>query len=245
MILGIPVLNRPDLLQRVLRAVDYPTSIFVVCNATVERGPETVRSVRLLCTEHGAHLAEPGRNLGVAGSWNAVLRAALGDQGRDWALIGSNDCVPEPGTLKAIAATLSTRHKPDRDPRVGVWHACGWDLFAVTAGCVDAAGTFDEGFYPAYHEDQDYHRRCMLAGIAQIEVPEARCRHEGSATIRSDPALEARCRVTHPLCAQRYRDKWGGDFGGGETHVTPYGDPSMTVRDWRPLTEAERKEREW
>jgi hypothetical protein len=48
-------------------------------------------------------------------------------------------------------------------PRLaGKWFVAGsggWSIFAINRACVDNVGFFDENFFPAYFEDNDYHYR--------------------------------------------------------------------------------------
>ncbi|HEY0783752.1 MAG TPA: hypothetical protein VGE98_14935, partial [Thermoanaerobaculia bacterium] len=94
-------------------------------------------------------------------------------------------------------------------------------------------GWFDENFYPAYKEDQDYAYRCELAGVRRVAYA-CPCgfaaEHLESQTIRSDPEYAALNAVTHTEWNWRYyREKWGGDHGE-ERFTTPFG---RDDRDWR------------
>jgi len=68
-VLGVPVLNRADLAERMLDSVDVDAAeTLVILNGN----PDETRS----CLE-GRHVTyvDPGCNLGVAASWNFIIRA--------------------------------------------------------------------------------------------------------------------------------------------------------------------------
>jgi GT2 family glycosyltransferase len=222
--LGIPVLNRLDLLERCLARVDVPAEILIVNNNTTERhfGP----GLAALAAAHSLRVVEPGRNLGVAASWNLILRTAA-DSGHDVAFIGSNDTLLKPGTLAAVWERIE-----DSSPDELIWHAHSWNFFAVHTGVVSRVGWFDENFYPAYKEDQDYSYRCRLAGVKRVGLflPRLEPEHLGSQTIRSDPEYGAQNDHTHHFWNRPYYlRKWGGD-AAEERFTAPFDRPD---RDWR------------
>lgn len=81
---------------------------------------------------------------------------------------------------------------------------------------------FDEAFVPAYHEDNDYHRRLRIAGfddrIFGVNLP---FWHIGSGTLKTNPQIEATWGPRFARCQEYYVAKWGG-LPGKETHLTPF-----------------------
>jgi GT2 family glycosyltransferase len=53
-------------------------------------------------------------------------------------------------------------------------------------GVVGKVGLFDEGFYPAYFEDNDYQRRCERAGVQISYGPDVD--HKNSSTLKTEGA---------------------------------------------------------
>lgn len=178
--IGVPWLNRRDLLDRCLSCLDVSHELFIVDNSKENRG--------------------------VPASWNLILNEAF-IHGYDWAFIGSNDCFLAPGSLAAAVAVLGTEG-------VGIWHLHAMNFWAISRETVDRVGWFDENFWPAYHEDQDYHYRMKLAGIGRRNVLRASAEHLGSQTI----AAGYECRNND----EYYRRKWGGD-PGQERFLEPFG----------------------
>lgn len=81
---------------------------------------------------------------------------------------------------------------------------------------------FDEGFIPAYHEDNDMHRRYKLGGhdakIFGCAVPFL---HWGSRTVNQSEAFMQKFHGKFQQSADYYKKKWGGDVGA-ETWDTPF-----------------------
>ena len=175
--IGIPILNRPDLLRECVASIDYPAEVLVVNNNA--RNENFARQIGGMASELGFAVSHQSRNLGVSASWNLIIRSGLA-QGYEWVFIGSNDTVLHPGSLSAAV-------KMQKDSGTRVWHLSAWNFFLVNRQTIEDIGWFDENFYPAYKEDQDYSYRCHLAGRQRVNVPGASAEHLGSATIRSDP----------------------------------------------------------
>lgn len=83
---------------------------------------------------------------------------------------------------------------------------------------------FDEGFIPAYHEDNDFHRRLQLAGFGEkifgVNLPFL---HYGSATVNRSEEVRRAWQPRFAKCQQYYREKWGG-LPGSETFQYPLND---------------------
>lgn len=219
--IGIPVLNRLDLLGRCIGAIDLPAEIVVVNNNALDASFKN--ALHSMAAEKGFTVLDQPRNLGVAASWNLILRIAF-DNGHEHAFIGSNDTFLQPGSL------LAALKAAEREPDVGLWRLHAFNFFLMHRRTIERVGWFDENFYPAYKEDQDYSYRCALAGIRCADVPGADAEHAGSATINSDPHYAARNEDTHFNWNQNhYLMKWGGD-AGAERFTAPYG---RTDVDWR------------
>lgn len=101
--------------------------------------------------------------------------------------------------------------------------------FMISRDAFVDVGHFDSVFTPAYFEDNDYHRRVLLADRKAYNVLAAKFYHYGSQTQNS----KHKGIVTSDMFVanrQRYADKWGG-IPGSETYKTPYNDPSKTYKD--------------
>ena len=190
-VLGVPVLNRADLAERMLDSVDVDAAeTLVILNGN----PDETRS----CLE-GRHATyvDPGCNLGVAASWNFIIRAR---PAAPWWLIVNADIEFGAGDLGRLVDVM-------RDPAARV--ACLYDFgaFAINQAAVDTVGWFDENFHPIYFEDNDYRRRCALAGVP-VKSLLSRTRHDNSSTIASGYARHNE--RTFPRNLDYYVEKWGG-----------------------------------
>jgi len=166
----VPVLNRYDLLQRMLDSVDVPVEhLLVIDNG---EGTDTLEFSDKFAKV--THLRMPA-NLGVGGSWNLGIKSF--PYAHRW-FIASNDVVFLPGALERLS-------KAKRDELTLTADAPHFQCFALGDELVSAIGLFDEcGFYPAYFEDNDYMRRVLFAGlnIRKIIMPTA---HDNSSTIKA------------------------------------------------------------
>ena len=191
----VPVLNRFDLLKRMLESIDVEATVYVINNANFEERfhYSNERLVNL-------HWIDLPSNLGVASSWNLGIKM-LPFESR-W-FITSADCVFAPGdltllqTAKSDALTLC-----DKFPY--------YQTFVVGEEIVKTVGLFDEGLHPIYFEDNDYERRIAKAGLRVDRLP-LQLQHDNSSTIRSDVKLSERNQVTFANNEKYFRDKVDAD----------------------------------
>lgn len=210
-LLGIPILNRVDLLLRLLDSLDCPVETLAVVDNSMgwqPGGDAAVHSVQaaLQLLEQGGHpliqhirIARPFTNLGVAASWNLILssfpQAAC-------ALLANNDICFSPGVLNQALRRLDAR-RAQILPLLPPPQA--FSCFLITARCWDQLGLFDPNFHPAYCEDLDYRDRLQRA--TQVDQLDGSFAHAAmaslntshSATINSDPLLAHYNRTSYPL----------------------------------------------
>lgn len=164
----VPVLNRYDLLQRMLDSVDVSVDHLLV----IDNGPgsdltfnENFKKVTVL---------QMPANLGVSGSWNLGIKSF--PYAHRW-FIASNDVVFEPGALEQLAYAR-------RDEITLTGAAPHWQAFALGDEAVADIGLFDESLFPAYFEDNDYTRRAEFMGV-NIRLVDIKLRHDNSSTIKA------------------------------------------------------------
>jgi GT2 family glycosyltransferase len=170
----VPVLNRYDLLQRMLDSVDVPVDHLLV----IDNGASVMAEpLELKLGDNFAkftHLRMPA-NLGVAGSWNLGIKSF--PYAERWFIV-SNDVVFGPGALAKLAGA-------NRDEITLTGAAPHWQAFALGDEAVSDLGLFDEcGFFPAYFEDNDYMRRAEFAGV-NVRRVELELSHDNSSTIKA------------------------------------------------------------
>jgi GT2 family glycosyltransferase len=164
----VPVLNRYDLLQRMLDSVDVPVEHLLVIDNGIGADltfNENFRKVTVL---------DMPANQGVSGSWNLGIKSF--PHAHRWFIV-SNDVVFEPGALEQLAQAR-------RDEITLTGEAPHWQAFALGDEAVNDIGLFDESLFPAYFEDNDYTRRAEFVGV-NIRLVNLAIRHDNSSTIKA------------------------------------------------------------
>jgi GT2 family glycosyltransferase len=207
----VPVLNRYDLLQRLLDSIDYPIGhVFIIDNGD---GPSEVIEMPDTVTE--VTYSPMPNNLGVSGSWNLGIKALPYDP--KW-LIVSNDAYFTEGALEEFS-------KAGNDEIVLSSNFPHWQAFSIGEGVIREVGLWDERIYPAYYEDDDYKRRCALAGVPVVADWNVTYDHVGSATVSQYTEERNKLHVAEfEANKARYSRKWGGE-PGLERYSRPYAIP--------------------
>lgn len=204
----VPVLNRYDLLQRMLSSLDYPIRHLLI----IDNGSSYVESAIELdipdVVEHTTYLPMPA-NLGVSASWNLGIKSFPHDN--HW-FFASNDMWFAPGGLQRLSESRSQGLVlSDMFPH--------WYTFCLGYEAVATCGLFDEGFFPAYFEDNDMALRLKKAGIEirKVHIPSD---HDNSSTINSDHRLQAYNNETFRNNQTYFQEKVArGDSGPGTWSV--------------------------
>ena len=164
----VPVLNRYDLLQRMLDSVDVQVEhLLVIDNGT---GSDLFFSDKF----QNVTVLDMPANLGVSGSWNLGIKSF--PYAQRWFII-SNDVEFNPGALEQLAQAR-------RDEITLTARFPHWQAFALGDEAVSDIGLFDESLFPAYFEDNDYTRRAEFVGV-NIRRLEIDVSHENSSTIKA------------------------------------------------------------
>ena len=206
-VLGVPILNRPDLLKEMLASVDVPVGrVVIIDNGNVTNRADAIR---------------PGRNLGVAASWNTIIQAT---PQAPWWFITNFDLTFAPGDLERLANHMETVG--------GIALLGGFSAFGVDRNVIKTVGFFDENFHPAYYEDNDFDYRCRMAEVPFVSLP-AGLTHRISSTLTSSDHYYRRNSETFPANQAYFQAKWGG-LPYRETYTTPFnagGDPRAWALD--------------
>ena len=170
-VLIVPLLTRPDLLNRMLDSVDYHVGTLVV----IDNGHCLPSDFPHRDWADNAYLLRMPSNLGVASSWNLGIKAT---PFAPWWLVANFDITWPAGSLAEF----------DTDDASRVLRLSGgtppWCAFSVGEDVVSAVGLFDEYLHPAYFEDTDYERRCEAAG-APVIASGIDVQHDNSSTLRA------------------------------------------------------------
>jgi len=200
----VPVLNRYDLLQRMLSSIDYPVKHLLIIDNGASSVEDDMNVFVPEVVQHITYLPMPA-NLGVAASWNLGIKSFPYD---DRWFFASNDVVFGAGALERLC-----------EPRTGEITLTGvfphWQVFALGYEAVRRVGLFDESFFPAYFEDNDYLRRAEHYGVPVHKLDIA-VEHQNSSTITSDSRFSERNAQTFVSNMKRLEVKTSGeDFGAG------------------------------
>lgn len=214
MILGIPVLNLPEMLRACVASIDHPLHLVVIDNS-----PEGDWAADIALTHVGpVTVAQPAANLGFTASVNHLIRAFPDEPA--W-YVANADTVFAPGDLARLEAeTHGLRWTGVVD----------WRVFGITRETVDAVGLWDENFFN-YCSDADYEWRCHLAGVEMLRLPGSTS-HVGSVAYQRDARYAHQNQRSYPVERAYYARKWGGDLRGGEAYRTPFGRTDAHLSEW-------------
>ena len=209
-LVGIPTINRADLLNEALEKyfIDfYKNDIFIVDNGNQD----------IINREERFEIYKPNKNLGVAKSWNIILDKAV-ELGYPRVLI-LNDDVYLGKHRKDVEQLIETYYHADL-----IHSTKNFCSFIMTTFAYKMYGGFDEDFFPAYFEDNDFKYRLKINGGYSTETeqldPEV---YRNSMSIKKDIDLNNNFQKNE----KRYIEKWGG-LPSEETFKTPFNNQNNT-----------------
>ncbi len=182
------------------------------------------------------------KNIGVASSWNLGIKKGI-EKDCEYFFIINNDLLFQSNTIDTIVKRF---HNNTKEENIGIITAHNiqgeldspqdifdydyrkkidipesehpdFSAFMLTKKCYNEVGQFDENFYPAYFEDNDYHYRLYLKGIKAINYPMAVYYHFGS---RSKKFIN-NFNTLFEKNREYYKKKWGG-IPGEEIFKSPF-----------------------
>jgi GT2 family glycosyltransferase len=216
---AIPTLNQIDwVLEKHVPSIhlDLVSTVYVHINECVDYKP-IVHAAEKLPTDYTKFMwTYNANNLGVAKSWNIFLKTAFEDKNKDGVVIANDDIILGDNTLESMLS--KAKEFPDAMISAGPSGSNNaFSLFYLPKSVFTKVGFFDTRFYPAYFEDNDYHRRMNLLGVPLIYSDGDNYYHRGSATINTyTPERMIRHHYDFGENEFRYVQKWGG-LPGKET----------------------------
>jgi len=203
---GIPTINRADLLNEALvkYAKCWPTmKVFILDNG----------NQKIVTQSPNQKVFTSNINMGVAASWNFLAEKAFSEG--YFRILMLNDDIELDRDEKEIRAKLDKYPDHTLVVQDGTW--CSFMLPKVV---YDLVGPFDEDFYPAYFEDNDYAYRVKLNSHTEMETHTILnpTLYRNSMTIKKDPTLNKKFQDNE----KRFIAKWGGK-PSKETFKKPYG----------------------
>jgi GT2 family glycosyltransferase len=193
LIIGIPTINRADLLNEALEKYfeDFQdTEIFIVDNGNQS----------IITREEKFAIYRPSENLGVAKSWNAIMDYA--DKIEATHVLMLNDDIYLGRTEHEIKMLIKFNENADF-----INSFQNWCSYILKVDIWKKAGKFDEEFFPAYFEDNsfDYKMSLVKAEKSWTSFLDPIV-YRNSMTIAKEPSLNSRFSQNRQL----YIDMWGG-----------------------------------
>jgi GT2 family glycosyltransferase len=213
-------LNRYDKLENLLKSVEtwtlMPDAIYVMDNGgkleqanflddfgDYEENPEFHKF--LIPKEKGeVIILNPGYNMGVGSSWNWFIRLVPSEV----VVISNDDVVLDPEAFENLYKAVEEHPE---NPIVNETEG-SWSLFAQRKSSLKDIGEYDENFWPAYFEDNDYHYRMRQKGFERHIADGVTFSHETSSTLQA--FTEEQMQQHHArfrLNQIYYLEKWGGE----------------------------------
>ena len=156
--IGIPTINRKDLLQEGLNSIaehskDLPLEKIII----IDNGNQDIEPIIPNTLKSKTILFKESVNLGVAGSWNKIMQLSFDEYKCNYTLLLNDDMVIGPKFFGIYEDTL--KKHPDAFIVNSPFY---WSCITLTRECYNTLGLFDINFFPAYFEDNDYATRLTL-----------------------------------------------------------------------------------
>lgn len=228
---------------------DVPFEVLIIDNGSTDMTVEKAHDFEGRKMPGRVHVVSNQKNNGVSGAWNQGIEWGLAN-GFTHIVVSNNDTRFGPFMLQGMydrmerggilltSAVNVIREVVVPDDIDGEEHPVNhkadteaphpdFACFMVTQKTIDEVGWFDEEFFPAFFEDNDYHWRCKLAGgdNAAIANTKAVFIHYGSRTqnqAQSGPIVPGE---KFRQNEQYFIRKWGGPTGH-EQYSKPFNDES-------------------
>lgn len=229
----IPTLLRADCLEKCLASIAAYASdqcTVVIVNNWTHKGVASVIERFADSRSDGMEVLQfdHPENIGVAGAWNLGLKTCFA-QGAQRVIVCNDDIE----LLEDSVAGLENALLAGND---FVWSALGGSFFAISAACFERVGTFDENFYPACYESEDYEYRMKLAGCKVVTAKQTYViKHDQSATVGASALLRLQKQKTQQHNLLYYGRKWGGT-PYHERFTKPFNDAKKKFDSWEPPT---------
>jgi hypothetical protein len=239
-VIGVPVVNNPYWITRLLMSIDYPVDNFVVINnngrGQIDEELDNLKNIthKFVKNIKVCHLPA---NIGCGGAWNLIIKCYM--MAPYWIIV-NDDVAFGPEFLKEMAETA------EADPDIGMIHGHSgdygvgsWDLFLIRDHIIKQFGLFDENLYPAYCEDADYLMRFSHRPIKKIMSLDSIYYHghgdktlyykEGSQTQKTEPELEEKLDNANLLNIEYLTEKWGSGWRVCNPENLPFKEKEQSI----------------
>jgi GT2 family glycosyltransferase len=233
---------------------NVPVDVLIVDNNSTDETVENARDFGNRKMPNHFHVKHNDTNKGCAGGWNDGVDFAL-KNGFTHILIANNDILFAPNTIQImydriikgdkylvsavdisrelkIPQDILDENNPINKKETSEAPHPNFSCYMITAKTIEDVGMFDEGFYPAYFEDNDYHYRLKLAGgddTAIAHLP-AVFYHYGSRTQNESSNMPVVPSKMFEDNRNYFTRKWGG-IPTRETFKNPFNDLTKNIKN--------------
>ncbi len=165
-------------------------------------------------------------HIGVSGGWNKILEYAFEKNDFENVIIVGSDIEMTNNFFDELIIEYESS-------KADLFLCNGFNCFIISKKCYDLAGKFDENFFPAYFEDNDYDHRVKKTKelIYRNVGHKDKLKHFGSAVIRLNDDCNSANGQTFTMNRNYYNKKWGGN-PTEEKFEYPYNNSELTLKDW-------------
>lgn len=228
----LPVINCLNYTKKMIATIKtkHPYKLILIDNASHD---DTPIYFQRLAESENVFFFRNAENIGCAGAWNYGIKYAIEKFDSKYFFIPNNDillhplaidilikALRHPKSILTTATDVSGRVAQATDvlkmkipEKTRLTEAPEFSCFMLNKKAIDKVGYFDEKFYPAYFEDNDYHYRIKLAGCRAVKTNKALYFHYGSRTIKDNPDVKEKSNLGYTANREYYKQKWGGKPG--------------------------------
>jgi hypothetical protein len=164
-VLGVSVVHDNHMfLPRLISSIDYPVKHIVITYSGLDR---TVSQMVFALKRDFPNitLLRYPRHQSCAEGWNSVINAFPDES---WYLLPNYDVFFPPGQLRKLAYAFPSGPAEQAFIYSLNMNIFGYTVFALKRSLIQRAGSFDENYYPAYHEDHDWTYRLWRMAPAPV-----------------------------------------------------------------------------
>lgn len=224
-VFGVPIVNGVHWLEQLIESIDYPiNNFFIVNNSSDNVISLELDNVILKYNKHSfienIRVCHLPHNIGVSGAWNLIIKSYL--MSPYWILC-NNDVSFTPGFLKEMVMSsmnddIGFVSPPGYSNEYSSYGT--FECFLIKDWVVDKCGLFNENFYPAYCEDNDYFLKLLFNKISKAIINTTfyhggttSYEYSGSQTIKlGGSSLEKKINNAHQLNREYLTKLWGKDW---------------------------------
>jgi len=236
----IPYIDSPEYTRGVLDSLKTKEQyhLIMIDNAS---GKDCDKLNGELKRRENTTLIRNDQNVGCASAWNQGMAMALKEKSVDKVAVLNNDIIlnrecidrliKKQEELRYPVITATDMAKECAAPEdVIKMPILSWQFvvdepefscFLISREGYGLIGEFDERFYPAYFEDNDYHYRAKLLKKRLVKTSTALYYHYGSRTIKGNVAIKETVNAYYEQNREYYKEKWGGE-PGEEKYKIPF-----------------------